>query len=651
MPEEQGDCVEGGSPAKAGGRVEDEPCYRCKERLASKQFIKVGPYKFHKDHFTCVVCDKSLHGAKPQFRHKDGGFYCMKDYIEKFCFTCAFCNEKITGTLVPAFGKHYHPEHFRCKACNTQFENGRYFDFENEPYCKTCFEARARKKCSGCGNDILQEDQRIVCVEDKVYHETCLQCSFCHVPFPRDSTIFHRNNNVYCRKHFISFFVPRCTTCGEHITKQVVAVKKEYYHPTCFKCAVCEKDLDKYICKWGYLRCSEHVKEELPELSCHVCQQAFEDENEIVRFAARTIHQKCFVCSMCKEPMEKAQEETKGCRLSEEGELACMFCISKGLKGGEPIKNSSVISGDKVSSKKQTTSGGTGGSGSRMAREAKEASKKEPTKEPVPAKEPIKWRKGNLIAAGANGRVFEAYNTTTGSFLAVKIMRLRSEEDLIQAKQLETEVELLRDLRHPNIVTFYETQRTEKKLHILMEFVAGKSLDHHLKSFGALSEELAIKYTRQLAAALAYCHANNVVHRDIKGKNILVDTTGNIKLADFGSAKKFDSMVDVAASETFQYTPLWTAPEVIGDGQYNSKVDIWSMGCVILEMLTGQQPWAEEQFENPYRALYHIGSSDKIPRIPEKASETAKSFLKCCLVRDVSQRSTAVELLNHSWLN
>ena len=105
------------------------------------------------------------------------------------------------------------------------------------------------------------------------------------------------------------------------------------------------------------------------------------------------------------------------------------------LKGGEPIKNSSVISGDKVSSKKQTTSGGTGGSGSRMAREAKEASKKEPTKEPVPAKEPIKWRKGNLIAAGANGRVFEAYNTTTGSFLAVKIMRLRSEEDLIQVNQ------------------------------------------------------------------------------------------------------------------------------------------------------------------------------------------------------------------------
>ena len=133
-------------------------------------------------------------------------------------------------------------------------------------------------------------------------------------------------------------------------------------------------------------------------------------------------------------------------------------------------------------------------------------------------------------------------------------------------------MELLRDLRHPNIVTFYETQRTEKKLHILMEFVAGKSLDHHLKSFGALSEELAsdhftasfllnlksvflafclshviahaphtnvVKYTRQLAAALAYCHANNVVHRDIKGKNILVDTTGNIKLADFGSAKKF----------------------------------------------------------------------------------------------------------------
>lgn len=261
----------------------------------------------------------------------------------------------------------------------------------------------------------------------------------------------------------------------------------------------------------------------------------------------------------------------------------------------------------------------------------------------------MKWRKGALIAAGANGRVYEAYDTTTGEFLAVKVMRLRSEEDHIQAKLMENEIELLRDLRHENIVTFYETQRTNTKLNILMEFVAGKSLDHHLNSFGCLSEELAVKYTRQLCAALAYCHVNNVVHRDIKGKNILVDTGGNVKLADFGSAKKMDSLISVAASESFQYTPLWTAPEVI-NGQYDSKVDIWSMGCVILEMHTGQQPWAEENFENPYRALFHIASSGKIPKIPEHISDTAKSFLRHCLVRDASKRCSAAQLLEHPWL-
>ena len=241
-------------------------------------------------------------------------------------------------------------------------------------------------------------------------------------------------------------------------------------------------------------------------------------------------------------------------------------------------------------------------------------------------------------------------NSGTGELIAVKQVRLSTNEEQEQAVAIQNEIALMENLRHPNIVTLLGTQRNGNKLNILMEYVPGKSLDSLLEKFGAFSEPIIRNYTKQLLEALAYCHANRVVHRDIKGKNILIDTRGNLKLADFGSAKRFTNVMSKdAPSMSYNYTPLWTAPEVL-TGDYNSKVDVWSLGCVIIEMASAKTPWSEQQFENPFRALYHIGNSTDIPHIPDQISETGKAFIKLCLTRDPDDRPNAANMLEHPWL-
>ena len=265
--------------------------------------------------------------------------------------------------------------------------------------------------------------------------------------------------------------------------------------------------------------------------------------------------------------------------------------------------------------------------------------------------EKLAWRKGELIGKGSFGKVYLGMHAVTGELLAVKRIRLsNSEEDQKQANEIMTEVNLIKRLIHPNIVQFIETQRNGQFLDIIMEYVPGKSLDVLLDKFGAFSEKICQSYTKQLLSALSYCHNNNVAHRDIKGKNLLIDTSGMLKVADFGSAKKV-LLTKEAPSIGYNYTPLWTAPEVIKNGEYNLKVDVWSAGCVVIEMATSQAPWAEEKFDNPFRALYHIGNTNAIPKLPPSFSELGIDFLKQALTRDPDQRPTAEQLMKHEWLS
>ncbi|KAJ0970164.1 hypothetical protein J5N97_023041 [Dioscorea zingiberensis] len=257
------------------------------------------------------------------------------------------------------------------------------------------------------------------------------------------------------------------------------------------------------------------------------------------------------------------------------------------------------------------------------------------------------WKKGKLIGRGTFGHVYVGFNSDRGKMCAMKEVTLFSDDAKSKesAKQLGQEISLLRRLRHPNIVQYYGCEVIDDKFHIYLEYVAGGSIHKLLEEYGQLGEEAIRSFTQQILSGLAYLHAKNTVHRDIKGANILVDPTGRVKLADFGMAKHINGQ---SCPFSLKGSPYWMAPEVIRNTNgCNLAVDIWSLGCTVLEMATSKPPWS--QFEG-IAAMFKIGNSKQLPPIPDHLSEVGKDFIRCCLQRDPSQRPTAVKLLQHPFV-
>ncbi|KAG1369971.1 mitogen-activated protein kinase kinase kinase 3 [Cocos nucifera] len=219
------------------------------------------------------------------------------------------------------------------------------------------------------------------------------------------------------------------------------------------------------------------------------------------------------------------------------------------------------------------------------------------------------WKKGKLLGRGTFGHVYLGFNSESGQMCAIKEVK------------------------------------AEDTLSVYLEYVSGGSIHKLLQEYGPFREPVIRSYAGQILSGLAYLHGRNTVHRDIKGANILVDPNGEIKLADFGMAKHMSSYTSI---RSFKGSPYWMAPEVIMNGKgYNLSVDIWSLGCTILEMATSKPPWS--QYEG-VAAIFKIGNSKDIPEIPEHLSSDAKSFLRRCLQRDPSARPTAAQLMDHPFV-
>ncbi|XP_042482219.1 mitogen-activated protein kinase kinase kinase NPK1-like [Macadamia integrifolia] len=266
---------------------------------------------------------------------------------------------------------------------------------------------------------------------------------------------------------------------------------------------------------------------------------------------------------------------------------------------------------------------------------------------------PIRWRKGELIGCGAFGRVYMGMNLDSGELLAVKQVLIPAnnaskEKAQTHIRELEEEVKLLKNLSHPNIVRYLGTAREEGTLNILLEFVPGGSISSLLGKFGSFPEPVIRMYTKQLLLGLEYLHKNGIMHRDIKGANILVDNKGCIKLADFGASKKVVELATISGAKSMKGTPYWMAPEVILQTGHSFSADIWSVGCTVIEMATGKPPWSQQYQE--VAALFHIGTTKSHPPIPEHLSVEAKDFLLKCLQKEPNLRSTASELLQHPFV-
>ncbi|KAL7147442.1 hypothetical protein ABFS83_06G107800 [Erythranthe nasuta] len=258
-----------------------------------------------------------------------------------------------------------------------------------------------------------------------------------------------------------------------------------------------------------------------------------------------------------------------------------------------------------------------------------------------------RWKKGKLLGRGTFGHVYVGFNSETGEMCAMKEVTLFADDAKSKesAKQLGQEIVLLSRLRHPNIVQYYGSESVGDKLYIYLEYVSGGSIHKLLQEYGKLGESAIRSYTQQILSGLAFLHAKNTVHRDIKGANILVDPNGRVKLADFGMAKHIAGQ---SCPLSFKGSPYWMAPEVIRNSNGCSlAVDVWSLGCTVLEMATSKPPWS--QYEG-VAAMFKIGNSKELPTIPEHLSDEGKEFVRLCLQRNPLHRPTAAQLLEHPFV-
>jgi mitogen-activated protein kinase kinase kinase len=250
-----------------------------------------------------------------------------------------------------------------------------------------------------------------------------------------------------------------------------------------------------------------------------------------------------------------------------------------------------------------------------------------------------------MIATGGFSNVYLGLCHDTGELICLKQPAARSTAD---TAALEAEVATLRTLDHPNIVKYLGTDRSGT-FTILLEYVPGGSIASLLGHFGPMPEPVLCRYLWQVLCGLQYLHDRDVIHRDIKGANILVSDKGQVKLTDFGSSISALGSGDV--HRLLLGTVLWMAPEVCRQepDQDLKASDIWSLGCTILQMATARVPWDERQFENSIAAFFHIALTTKPPKIPSELPERVAAIAMQCLQLPPPLRPSCADLMSHAF--
>ncbi|KAJ2587164.1 cyclin-dependent kinase 5, partial [Coemansia sp. RSA 1722] len=205
------------------------------------------------------------------------------------------------------------------------------------------------------------------------------------------------------------------------------------------------------------------------------------------------------------------------------------------------------------------------------------------------------------LGEGTYGIVYKAQNRETNEVVALKRIRLDNEEEGVPCTAIR-EISLLKELKHPNILGLFDVLHTEKKLTLVFEFM-DSDLKKFVDAYGGDLDPPTVKHLLyQLLGGIAYCHRNRVLHRDLKPQNLLINKRGDLKLGDFGLARAFGIPV---RSYSHEVVTLWyRAPDVLmGSRQYDTSIDIWSIGCIFAEMATGRPFFAGTSINDQ---VYHI---------------------------------------------
>ncbi|KAG0265633.1 AGC protein kinase Gad8 [Actinomortierella ambigua] len=236
-----------------------------------------------------------------------------------------------------------------------------------------------------------------------------------------------------------------------------------------------------------------------------------------------------------------------------------------------------------------------------------------------------------VIGKGSFGKVMQVRKRDTSRIYAMKIIRKAHIISRSEVNHTLAERTVLAQINNPFIVPLKFSFQSPEKLYLVLAFVNGGELFHHLQREGRFSEERSRFYAAELLCALECLHGFNVVYRDLKPENILLDYTGHIALCDFGLCKL--GMTETETTNTFCGTPEYLAPELLLGQGYTKTVDWWTLGVLLYEMLTGLPPFYDENIHEMYRKILQ----DEL-RFPEDVAPDARSLLSALLTRDPNQR-------------